>query len=148
RFRQDAVDAAFEVDHMTERIEAAKLEAVAEGEWLGGRRPFGFKRDGVRHKRAEAAAIDAACDQILAGVSVNQIRKDWTAAGLTGTSGGRLHVTSVRRILLRARNAGLMEHRGTVVGAAKWLPVLCAQEYRPAKGAPLPAEVEEAWRAD
>lgn len=148
RFRQDAVDAAYEVDHMTERIEAAKLEAAADGEWLGGRRPFGFKADGVRHKRAEARAIDAACDAVLAEVPVNQVRRDWTAAGLTGTSGGAWHVTTLRRVLLRPRNAGLMEHRGKVVGRAKWLPVLCAEKYRPPKGVELAPDVEEAWRAE
>lgn len=148
RFRQDAVDAAFEVDHMTERIEAAKLEAAAEGEWLGGRRPFGFKADGVRHKRAEARAIDAACDAVLAEVTLTQIRREWTAAGLTGTSGGAWHVTTLRRVLMRPRNAGLMEHRGKVVGRAKWLPVLCAEKYRPPKGVALTAEVEEAWRGE
>ena len=148
RFRQDAVDAAFEVDHMTERIEAAKLEAAADGEWLGGRRPFGFKADGVRHKRAEARAIDAACDAVLAEVPENQIRREWTAAGLTGTSGGAWHVTTLRRVLLRPRNAGLMVHRGKVVGRAKWLPVLCAEKYRPPKGVELAPDVEEAWRGE
>ncbi|KAB2384716.1 recombinase family protein [Actinomadura montaniterrae] len=146
RFRQDAVDAAYEVDHMTERIESAKLEAVAEGAWLGGRRPFGFKKDGERHKRTEAAAVDAGTNAVLAGVSVNQVAREWRAAGLTGTSGGELSEVVVRRILLRPRNAGLMVHRGKVVGRARWLPVLCAAEYRPPKGTPLDAETEEAWR--
>lgn len=148
RFRQDAVDAAYEVDHMTERIEAAKLEAAAEGDWLGGRRPFGFKADGIRHKRVEARAIDAASDAVLAEVTVTQIRRDWAAAGLTGTSGGAWHVTTVRRVLMRPRNAGLMEHRGKIVGRAKWLPVLCADKYRPPKGEPLTPEIEEAWRSE
>jgi site-specific DNA recombinase len=148
RFRQDAVDAAYEVDHMTERIEAAKVEAAAEGEWLGGRRPFGYKADGVSHERAEARAIDAGADAVLAEVPVNQIRRDWAAAGLTGTGGAEFHVTAVRRILVRARNAGLMVHRGRVVGRAKWLPVLCAEKYRPPKGVELAPEVEEAWRAE
>ena len=147
RFGHDSVDAAYEVDHMVERIEAAKLEAAAEGEWLGGRRPFGFKRDGTKHKRREARAIDAAGDAVLADAPVNQVRRDWIAAGLTGTSGGEMHVTAVRRILMRPRNAGLMVHRGKVIGRARWLPIYCAEEYRPPKGVELAPEVEEEWRA-
>ena len=148
RFRQDAVDAAYEVDHLTERIEAAKDEAAAEGNFLGGPRPFGFKAGGVRHKRGEARAVDAGSDAILAGVPVIQIRREWTEAGLTGVTGTAFHASSVRRILMRARNAGLMVHRGKVVGRARWLPLLCAEKYRPPKGEPLAPEVEEEWRAE
>ena len=147
RFKHDAVDAEAEVDLMIDRIESMKREAASEGEWLGGRRPFGFKRDGTKHKRREARAIDAAGDAVLAEAPVNQVRRDWIAAGLTGTSGGEMHVTAVRRILMRPRNAGLMVHRGKVVGRAKWLPIYCAEEYRPPKGVELAPEVEEAWRA-
>lgn len=146
RFRQDAVDAAYEVDHMTERIEAAKLEAVGEGAWLGGRRPFGFKSDGERHRRVEAEAIDAAVDALLAGTSVNQIKREWREAGLVGTGGREFDELTLRRVLLRPRNAGLMVHRGQVVGRARWLPVLCAEQFRPPKGVELDAETEERWR--
>lgn len=148
RFRQDAVDAAFEVDHMTERITSAKLEAAAAGEYFGGRRAFGYRKDGTRHKRREAAAVDSGADAILSGVPLSQVVRDWNAAGLTGTGGGAWSITTARRVLLNPRNAGLMVHRGQVIGRAKWLPILAAGQHRPPKGAKLTPEAEEAWRAD
>lgn len=148
RFRQDAVDSAYEVDHMTERIEAAKIEAATDGIWLGGRRPFGFKADGTRHKKAEARMVDDATTAVLAGTAVNQIAREWNAAGVTGTSGAEWSVTTVRRMLLRARNAGLMWHRGEVVGRAQWLPVIGVRRFAPPRGVDLTSEVEEEWRAE
>lgn len=148
RFGHDSVDAAGEVDLMTERILDQKLDAVAQGAWLGGHRPFGFKKDGTRHRRREARAIDAAADAVLGGVPVSQVVRDWDDAGFTGTSGGAWCTTTARRVLLHPRNAGLMSHHGTVTGRAQWLPVLCSEKYRPPKGEPLTAEAEEAWRAE
>ncbi len=46
-FRHAALKATGEVDRMTERIRKAKAAAAANGDWLGGRRPFGYTRDGM-----------------------------------------------------------------------------------------------------
>jgi hypothetical protein len=45
RFRDDANDAAYEVDHGRERVLAARAEVAADGRWLGGKRPFGWELD-------------------------------------------------------------------------------------------------------
>lgn len=131
RFRDDVSDAEGEVDHMIERIDSAKAEAAASGKYLGGPRPFGFKRDGVRHREEEAAAIRDACDAVLAGTSLAAIARDWTTRGLRTTRGGLdWDATAVRRVLLRPRNAGLMVWRGEVVGKAEWKKVVKASVWR------------------
>src|ERR1700735_2771904 len=43
RLRSDVIDAAFEVDHLVERVTAQKDEAAAAGRPLGGRRPLGYR---------------------------------------------------------------------------------------------------------
>jgi site-specific DNA recombinase len=39
--------ARYEVEHMIERQQAAKLQAANAGRWKGGRRAFGYEADGV-----------------------------------------------------------------------------------------------------
>jgi site-specific DNA recombinase len=140
RFRDDASDAEFEVDHSRERIMAQKDEAAGAGLWLGGRRPFGWEtepdpvdeegnprldEDGdplngvLRLVPAEADALRKAHDDVLAGVTLAAVARQWNQAGLTGTSGGKWTGVEVRRVLLRPRNAGLQLHRGEVAGAAE-----------------------------
>jgi len=139
RFRADVIDAQFEVDHMTERWELQKAEAAEAGEWLGGHRPFGYEADGVTPREAEADAVDAGSLAILAGLSLSHVRREWNAAGLRSTvAGAEFTEPQVRRILLRARNAGIMVHRGREVGRAVWPPILCRD---------LAGGDQEAWRA-
>lgn len=130
RFRNDVVDAAYEVDHAIERIEAMKLESASEGRWLGGRRPFGFESDGVTVRPSEAAELASKGDELLAGVSINSIVRDWNARGVTTTTGRPWTGNSVRRVFLRPRNAGLMEHRSEIVGKAEWPAVIEETKWR------------------
>jgi site-specific DNA recombinase len=141
RLRQDAVDAQFEVDHLTDRLDSSKTEAAAEGRWLGGRRPFGFEADGVTHRAQEAEAIVWGCDAVLAGVSMAAIAREWNKRGLTTprltkTGGRPWDATEARRVLLRPRNAGLMVHRGEIIettlpgGHAAWDPIVPEHTWR------------------
>src|SRR3954447_13297819 len=110
----------YEVEHMIERQQAAKLHAATAGRWKGGRRPFGYEADGVTIRESEAAEIRKATDDLLAGMSLHAIARDWNARGVATSTGGRWKPTEVRKLLARPRNAGLMEHRGEVVGKAEW----------------------------
>ena len=130
RFRDDISDAEHEVDHMIERIDAQKAEAAAAGRFLGGRRPFGFKKDGTRHKKTEAAAIAAATRGVLAGASLARVAREWNAAGIFTTGGKPWRPNEVRRVLLRPRNAGLMVWRGEVIGKAVWEPIVPEAQWR------------------
>src|SRR5437588_11807193 len=49
--------ARFESEHKGERVRAARRQAVEQGRWQGGCRPFGFEADGTTIRPAEAAAI-------------------------------------------------------------------------------------------
>lgn len=130
RFRTDVVDAAYEVDHMTDRIEAAKNEAVAEGRWLGGRRPFGYEADGETVRPAEAAELELMAEAILSGISLNGVARDLNDRGIKTSTGKSWDSRGVRRVLLRPRNAGIMEHHGEEVGPALWDGVIDETTWR------------------
>lgn len=127
--RQLGSVARYEVEHMVERQQRAKLRSADAGKWKGGRRPFGYDADGVAVREAEAALIRGASSAILAGASLRGLAVEWNATGITTTTGGPWTGSAIRRVLLRPRNAGLMEHQGQVVGAAEWPAIIAEEEW-------------------
>jgi site-specific DNA recombinase len=126
--------ARYEVEHAVERMKRAKQRSADAGKWKGGRRPFGYEPDGVTIREDEAVLIRSAADSILAGASVQSVARAWNAAGSTTTTGKPWALAAPRRILLRPRNAGLMEHQGEVVGAAEWPAILEPEKWRAVAG--------------
>jgi site-specific DNA recombinase len=86
----------------------------------GGRRPFGFEADRVSIRPEEADLIREAAARVVAGESVTSLAKAWNEAGVMTTVGGKWMQTTLRRVLASPRVAGLLEHRGTVLGPAPW----------------------------
>lgn len=118
RIRNDINRATEEVDHNVERLVEAKAEYAAEGRWLGGLRPFGWRPAGdgaLELDEAEAELIELGCADVLAGVAVRAIARAWNDAGHTGSGGGRWTTSTVHKVLSRPRNAGLAEHHGKVL---------------------------------
>jgi hypothetical protein len=109
-----------------------------------GPRPFGraILEDGALALHdIESAAIASGCDSVLGGATVYGITAAWRATGLTGTRGGLLTPDDVRVILMRPRNAALMEHRGQLVDLG------VSDDGKPRR-AGWPAIVDEGkWRA-
>lgn len=131
-----SVDAAYS-EGIGERARRAKAQAAAEGRWRGGRRPFGYEADGITIRPDEAALVRQATRDVLAGRSLAVIAREWTAAGYSGTSGSPFNAVRVRRILQRARNAGLVEQkvagatgRGEILGPAVWSALVTQDEWR------------------
>ena len=128
--RQLGAVARYEVEHMAERQQRARLQAVTDGRWSGGRRPYGYGADGVTVVEAEAAIVREVAHQVLAGVSLRRLCADLNRRSIPTSTGKRWQQTSLRNVLLRARNAGLMEHRGQVVGPARWPAILDEDTWR------------------
>jgi site-specific DNA recombinase len=122
--RQLGAVARYEVEHQVERQQRARLQAAAAGRWGGGRRPYGYEADGVTVVEAEADTLRWAASQLLAGMSLNAIVAGLSKRGATTSTGKPWRPTELRRALVRPRNAGLMVHRGQVVGRAGWPPIL------------------------
>ncbi len=117
--------ARHEVEHSIERQRRAKLAAAVAGKYRGGRRAFGYEADGMTIRASEADAIRAASQDFLAGVSLSQIGRRWTAQGLrTSMAGAEWDSRGVRNVLLRPRNAALITHDGQILGSAQWPAII------------------------
>lgn len=132
RLRNDATDAAYEVDHLTERINALKAEQAAAGIWSGGPRPFGYERydGGLQIRESEAQLIRDAAAAVLNGTSLLSVAKAWTAAGVQGSRGGHWTGGMVRRTLLRPRNAGINVWQGAEGVTGQWPPIIGVTVFR------------------
>lgn len=96
---------------------------------------------------SEAWQVDKAIDSVIAGESLGSIRRRWAADGVLtvprrkrledGTRTAPLsrawEHTELRRTLLRPRNAGLIDHRGEIVGKASWPALTTEDKWRAAK---------------
>jgi site-specific DNA recombinase len=103
---------------IAERVKNGRLTAY------GGRRPFGFERDRVTVREPEAQLIREAADRILAGESMHGIARDWNGAGVTTTTGGRWHQSTLKRVLVSPRVGGFLESHGEIVGEAPWRSII------------------------
>lgn len=90
----------------------------------GGVRPFGFEKDRVTVRIAEAERLREAARRVLSGESLYSIIKDWTAEGVATSTGVPWSTTSLRATLIRPRIAGLREHNGQIVAKAEWPAIL------------------------
>ena len=122
--RFKAVADAAEAERTAERVRRAKRANVEKGTYRGGPRPLGYESDGVTLRPDEAEAIRFAARAVLEGVSLGRIAEEWEARGIVSTRTGRkIPPGEVGRYLRRARNAGLLDHKGTL-SAAVWPAIL------------------------
>lgn len=142
-----AVDAQHEAEQISERVRDAKADNLAKGEYRGGPRPFGYEADGVTIREDEARHVRAATDAIIAGDSLRSVcrvladkgvhtvpRRYKQPDGTRGDPQGKEWTPSeLRKVLLRPRNAGLMDHKGEIVGAASWPAIVSEDKWRACK---------------
>lgn len=123
-----AAVATQEVAHLRERILAKKEQQRAEGEWTGGRAPFGYRKAGkasLAMVDGEAEAIRDAAADVLAGRSVASVARAWNAAGSTTRGGRQWDSTLTRNVLCSPTTAGRVAHDGQDTGkAAVWPAIL------------------------
>ncbi|MFG3170525.1 recombinase family protein [Streptomyces sp. NPDC048200] len=81
-------------------------------------------------KGSEASAIRAAAEAILSGAALNSLAREMKAAGLSTSHGKDQRAPNLRAVLLRPRNAGLMKHRGEIIGRADWMPLVDEATWR------------------
>lgn len=124
-----------ESDLKSERILAQKASAAEEGKFRGGRRPFGFEKDGKTLRRREADVIQKATKGVLAGRSLTAIAKELNKQGVQTSMGGEWNHQKLKRVLLRPRNAGKIstgnseDYNVKIIGDASWKPIVDLEEY-------------------
>ncbi|MFI7004267.1 recombinase family protein [Nocardia sp. NPDC050175] len=116
--------AQHEVARGIERMKSAKRQAAVDGRYRGGPRPFGYESDGVTLRESEANAVREGAAQLLRGTSLRQVTREWNEAGFRTSRGGlEFKSGQVRNVMLRKRNAGMIEHEGKILGEASWEPI-------------------------
>ncbi|MFD1716727.1 recombinase family protein [Georgenia deserti] len=119
-----------ESEQKAERIRRQKRQALETGKYRGGGRPFGFESDGMTVREDEAACLREASSALLNGRSLASIVRDWNTRGVRTSTGGTWRMDNVRRVLTRARNAGLIEHEREIVGPAAWPAIVDEDTWR------------------
>lgn len=148
RARDDAARDAEEVEEAAERIKRQKIQAASSGLWRGGRRPYGYgahvgvdERTGKaildcnRIVPEEAREVAEATRAVLAGASLRSLAVDMNARGCATATGRSWTGTELRKVLRRARNAGLVEvtqddGSSEVVAKACWPAIVREEEWR------------------
>lgn len=128
--RQLGAVARYEVEHAVERVKAAKLQAATAGKYRGGNRPFGYEPDGVTILESEAREIRAMVERLLAGDALRAIVRDLNDRKITTTRGGAWGTASLRKVVRRPRNVGLVDHHGEIVAKAEWPPLITEDKWR------------------
>lgn len=151
-FRESMVAAAGESDKISERVKRGKLRRARKGRQHGGGRqyglpgmlpaPPGWEPGDPRTPApaelvaAERAVIRECYDRLFAGDSVSGLVRDLNARGEAGeraalpTSGGRWHRSAFGRSMCRPALAGLLAHRGVVIGEfASVDPIVSREEW-------------------
>jgi site-specific DNA recombinase len=88
----------------------------------GGRRRF--RIIGEEIEPAEADAIKEAASRVLREESIRSIAFDFNDRGIKPVGGGRWVGSTLHRMLVSPRIAGLREHNGEVVGDAAWPAII------------------------
>ena len=104
------------------RVAAGRERTAAAAQWGGGRRPYGFTpvpNPSSNHQNTqltidevEAGEIRRAADQILSGGALKAAARDMIQRGVTTVTGTRWTAETLRDVLLRPINAGIIVYLG------------------------------------
>jgi site-specific DNA recombinase len=138
-----------ESEHKAERQVAANIQKAERGQWQSANRTFGYTMDG-QPIEPEASAVRQAVVDVLAGTSIQQVARNWNAAGLKTTMAGRTHTNPhthqemtitgewtgrrVRKLLVNPRYAALKTRTSTdgklVEYQGNWTPLIDLDTHR------------------
>jgi DNA invertase Pin-like site-specific DNA recombinase len=115
-----------EVRKLKKRVNRKNRELAEAGKAVsgGGDRPFGFEEDRRTHRPDEAALIRELAVRLLAGETIRGLCNELDQRGITTSSGGPWHPTTLKRVMTSARTAGLIEYRGEFHTATDWEPII------------------------
>lgn len=119
---------------ISEKGRAAAADLAAAG-IPNGRRPFGYQRveiDGVRTYRPdpdEAPVVAEIYTRVAAGESLRSVARDLNDRGLLTTGGSPWRTQRVRYIAVNPLYVGQRVHRGEIVGAGNWPPLIDRDVY-------------------
>ena len=123
-----AAFAAKESGRKSARIRRKMLQNAEQGLPHGSVRPFGYEADKITLRESEAAVVREMVDRYLAGQSLLSLTVWLNECGISPAVAKSWQTSAVRQILCSGRIAGLREHRGEVIGPAKWPAIITPAE--------------------
>lgn len=117
-----SVDAA-EAERTGERLRRAFLQKAQRGDPHNGSRAFGWQADKVSLDPAEAAMIRKAAEDVIDGVGLIAICREWNDAGVPTARGNAWDHRGLRQLLKGPRLVGWRRHQGEIVVDASGRPV-------------------------
>lgn len=128
-FRDQMAGAAYESDRLSTRVRRGKRLAAMRGDAPTSSRPFGFEADGRTVRESEAAVLRDLIDRLLAGESQDAIVVGLNTRGVTTSTGGPWRRAGLRQVLVRPRNAGLIEYDGVIVARLPGEPIVSVETH-------------------
>ena len=123
-----AAFAAKESGRKSARIRRKMLQNAEQGLPHGSVRPFGYEADKITLRESEAVVVREMVDRYLAGQSLLSLTVWLNESGIAPAVAKSWQTSAVRQILCSGRIAGLREHRGQVIGLAKWPAIITPAE--------------------
>ena len=123
-----AAFAAKESGRKSARVRRKLLQNAEAGLPHGSVRPFGYADDKVTLRQSEAVVVREMVDRYLAGQSLLSLTVWLNDSGVAPAVATSWQTSAVRQILRSGRIAGLREHRGEVIGPAKWPGIITTAE--------------------
>ena len=138
------------------RVAAARERQAINGQYGGGRRPFGFClgaprvpagtdpaevvcpwhggrscRSGITTIRDETDVVADCCNRLLQGISLRLLAAELRTGEVATVTGAPWSAETLREILLRPRNAALTVYRGEIIEgvAAPWEPIVSREVF-------------------
>lgn len=113
--------AANESASKSRRIKRKNDERAAAGlPNVSGIRPFGYENDWITVVEDEAAVLREVVERFLAGESQRSLCTWLDEEGVTTSTGGTWRTSQLATMLKNPRYAGLLVHRGEIVGPGVW----------------------------
>ncbi len=152
-FVVQAVMGGMEVSATRRRVARRNKSHALEGRIHGGRRPFGWEADRKTLRQWEADLLAKAIREIPKGKTIGMIRKEWIAAGVTPTGGGK-GVLRDQTVLVKVTNPRVCGYRVYKPADERretksiWLPdTLLLADGEPVIGDWEPIVTPEEWKA-
>ena len=111
-----------------QRADAGGLTATGRPWWPT--RPLGFNLDGTHHEIEAPALRQVYADLLKGGTLAAGVRYLEQCGIVTARSGKSWKASSLRPVLLNARNAGIYVYNGEEVGPAAWEPIVEEEVFR------------------
>lgn len=123
--------AQYEGEQKAIRQQASNLQRAQAGRPWWPRRPFGLELDGTL-RQDEAQALAECYAMLLAGSTVSGLAAHLNERGLQTNTGRPWQASSLRPVLLNARNAGIRTYNGQEIKRGAWDAIVPEDIYRQA----------------